>query len=207
MIIENLVVGSFETNCYIVGSESNKEGIIIDPGDEAKRILKKTKDLGLNIKTIVLTHAHRDHIGALMDVKKATGAALAIHTDEIEMLKLKFPQSLAASPTSQTPPTPERLLKGGDYIEVGDLRFLVLHTPGHTPGGICLLGDGVLFSGDTLFNAGIGRTDMPGGSETQLMNAILTKLMVLPNNTTVYPGHGPATTVGNERRWNPFFGA
>ncbi len=205
MIVKKLVVGPFASNCYIVGSESNKEGIIIDPGDNAREILKKVKELGLNAKLIVLTHGHIDHTGALKEVKEATGAEVAIHTDDAKSLQ---EQSLARMfGLSYPPPSPpDRLLKGGDSIDIGDLHFSVLHTPGHSPGGICLLGEGVVFSGDTLFNYGIGRYDLPGGNGSQLMNSIYTRLMILPDGTIVYPGHGLETTIGTERRVNPFLG-
>ena len=204
MIVNKVEVGPFASNCYIVGSKSDKEGMIIDPGDEAEEILKNVKDSGLDIKLIILTHGHIDHVGAAKEVKEATGAELAIHSDDANAL---HDQSIArVFGLSYPPPPPDRLLKGGDSIDVGDLQFTVLHTPGHSPGGICLLGEGVLFSGDTLFNYGIGRYDLPGGSGSQLMNSIHTKLMILPDNTIVYPGHGPETTIGTERRSNPFLG-
>ena len=203
MIVKKLVVGPFASNCYIIGAESNKEGAIIDPGAEAEEILKNVKDLGLNIKFIVLTHGHIDHIGALKEVKETTGAEVAIHTDEAESL---HERSLATvfGLSYPPPPPPDRLLKGGDSIDIGDLHLLVVHTPGHSRGGICLLGEGVVFSGDTLFNFGIGRYDLPGGNGNQLMDSIHTKLMILPDNTIVCPGHGPDTTIGAERRGNPF---
>jgi len=206
VIVKKVVVGPFASNCYIVGSESSREGVIIDPGDDAEEILKNVKDSGLDIKLIILTHGHIDHIGALKEVKETTGAEVAIHTDDAKSLKN---QSLARvfGLSYPPPPPPDRLLKGGDSLDIGDLHFLVLHTPGHSPGGICLLGEGVVFSGDTLFNYGIGRTDMPGGSYSQLMNSIHTKLMILPDNTIVYPGHGPDTTIDTERRSNPFLGS
>jgi len=190
VIVKRLIVGPFAANCYIVGSEATKEGMIIDPGDEAGQILESVKDWQLDIKFIVITHGHIDHVGAVKEVREATGAEGCIHSADAQFLQ----RQLAA----------DRLLKGGDNIKVGDLHFLVLHTPGHTPGGICLLGQGVVFTGDTLFNYGIGRTDLPGGSHSQLMNSIHTKLMVLPDATIVYPGHGPETTIGAERRSNPF---
>ncbi len=204
MIIDGLVVGPLASNCYIVGSGSNKEGMIIDPGAEAVVILKKVDDLGLDIKYIVLTHGHIDHVAALKEVKEATGAKVAIHADDASSLQGQafFAEQFGLS--YQVPPSPDRLLKDGDSIDIGDLHFLVLHTPGHSPGGICLLGQGVVFSGDTLFNYGIGRYDLPGGDYNQLMKSIDTKLMVLPDETTVYPGHGPGTTIGAERLANPF---
>ena len=201
MILKKLIVGPFASNCYIVGSESDNEGMIIDPGASAKQILSTVKELGLNIRLIVLTHGHMDHIGAVKGVKQATGAEVAIHTDDAKFLRRL---SLSTIYNFSFPSTPDRLLGDGDSIDVGDLHFTVLHTPGHSPGGICLLGHGVLFSGDTLFNYGIGRTDFPGGSHSQLMNNIYTRLMVLPDDTVVYPGHGPDTTIGTERRGNPF---
>ena len=204
MILERLVVGPIGANCYIVGSESTKEGMIIDPGEEPEVILKSVKDLDLDIKYIVLTHAHHDHIGAVKEVKEATGAELAIHTDEVKSLHLGKSLGAMFGFSFSPPPPPDLVLNGGDTIDVGDLHFLVLHTPGHSPGGICLLGEGVVFTGDTLFNYGIGRYDLPGSSGSQLMDGIHTKLMVLPDETIVYPGHGPDTTIGTERRANPF---
>jgi len=201
MILEMLETGALAANCYIVGDNSNgskREGMIIDPGAEAERILERVNDLELETKLIVLTHGHRDHIGALSELKEATGAEICLHTAEADVFQTK------RSHFQQSPPPPDRWLNGGDTLEIGALRFLVLHTPGHTPGGICLWGEGVLFSGDTLFNFGIGRYDFPGSSGAQLMDSLHTKLMALPDNTIVYPGHGPSTTIGTERRGNPF---
>jgi len=204
MILKKLEVGPFASNCYIVGDETNKEGMIIDPGAEANRILKNVNDLGLEITFIMLTHVHMDHIGALKEVKEATDAEFAVHADDAESLQMRPSSDMSPFFSPQPPPLPDRLLKGGDSIDIGNLHFIVLHTPGHTPGCICLLGEGVVFSGDTLFNFGIGRTDFPGGSYSQIMNSIHTKLMILPDNTVVCPGHGPDTTIGTERRGNPF---
>lgn len=204
MIIQRLVVGPFGANCYIVGSESDREAMIIDPGAEAKRILKMVDDLKLDIKLIVLTHGHVDHIDGVKEIKEATGAPVAIHTDDIKTLN-DDPLSKLLGFSRQPMPPPDRLLKDNDKIDIGDgLHFVVLHTPGHSPGGICLLGGGVVFSGDTLFSFGIGRADLPGGNADQLMDSIRTRLMVLDDETIVYPGHGQKTTIGAERRGNAF---
>lgn len=206
MILKTLVVGPFASNCYIVGSESSKRGIIIDPGAEAKLILRTVNDLGLTIHLILITHAHIDHIGALAPVKEGTGAKFAIHEAEAAAglgMFSRMLSSMSGGSFSQ-PPKPERLLKDGDNIDIDDLSFTVLHTPGHSPGGIGLYGHGIIFSGDTLFNHGIGRTDFPGCSYEQIMDSIQNKLMTLPDETIVYPGHGPATTIGEEKRGNPF---
>lgn len=205
MIIEKLELMPFGTNCYIVGDESTNEAMIIDPGAEADTIMKKVESLGFDIKLIVLTHGHPDHIGALKQVKDATDAEVAIHPEDAMYIERGHPGGVPGFGfPAQEPVAPDRLLKGGDSIDIGNLHFTVIHTPGHTQGGICLLGEGVIFTGDTLFNFGIGRYDMPGGNGHQLMDSIITKLMVLPDNTIAYPGHGPSTTIGEEREGNPF---
>jgi glyoxylase-like metal-dependent hydrolase (beta-lactamase superfamily II) len=203
VILRRLVVGPLASNCYIAGSEATKEGMIIDPADEAERILTNVTQLGLEIKLILLTHGHPDHVGALKGVQEATGAEVVIHTDDTEAL-LNQPLAFAFGPTYPSPSPPDRLLNGGESLNIGDLHFSVRHTPGHTPGGICLLRHNVLFSGDTLFNYGIGRFDMPGGNYEQLMNSLAALFTSLPDDTAVYPGHGPETTIGTERQANPF---
>jgi len=204
VIIEKLEPIPFAANTYVVGDETKKEGMIIDPGADALNILKKADNLRIKIKFIVLTHRHGDHLGALKQAKEGTRAEVAIHAYDAEYFKSGVQFAMISRLTLQIPPSIDRLLKDGDRLDIGDLHFTVLHTPGHTAGGICLLGDGVIFTGDTLFNFGIGRYDLPGGDGYQLMHSIHKKLMVLPDNTTVYPGHGPETTIGTERLGNPF---
>jgi len=193
----------FASNCYVVGDESSKDGMIIDPGAEADQIMRVVEDLGLNIKLIVLTHGHMDHVGALKEVKEVTGAQIAIHADDAPSLQDNTMRHVFSRSSESLPP-PDVLLKEGDTVDVGELHFRILHTPGHTPGGICLSAEGIVFTGDTLFNFGIGRADFPGASYDQELESIRTKLMPLPDNTIVCPGHGPDTTIGVERRVNPF---
>lgn len=204
MIIKRLVVGSLSANCYIVGSESTGEGVVIDPGGDAGDIFKGIRDWGLNIKTIILTHGHSDHIAALSDIQDRTGAEVAIHTADAEFLHGRGDFSTMFGISYKTPGPPDRLLHEGDIIDTGDLHFSVLHTPGHTPGSICLLSDDKIFTGDTLFYRGIGTTMMPGSSRRQLIGSIQNRLMALPDNTIVYPGHGRETTIGAERKTNPY---
>jgi glyoxylase-like metal-dependent hydrolase (beta-lactamase superfamily II) len=203
MILEILEVGPFATNCYIVGTVPGGQGIIIDPGGDPDKILARTAKLELDIKHIVLTHGHPDHVAALKEVEEATGADIAIHSEDAIVLGDRTISTVLGY-SYDTPPVPDRLLGDGDVISPGELTFIVIHTPGHTPGSICLLGEGVLFSGDTLFKSGIGRADLPGGDNTKLMKSIQSRLMMLDDKVVVYPGHGQRTTIGAERRGNPF---
>lgn len=205
MILKLLTLGTFQTNCYIVGSETTREGLVIDPGSDPLMIIDQIRRLDLKIKLIVNTHAHVDHVLAIESIKRTFDARFALHADEMPILEAVPAQASMFLGKPVTPvPSPDILLKEGDIIEVGDIRMKVIHTPGHSPGGICLHGDGVVFSGDTLFNFGIGRTDFPGGNHRQLLNSIALKLFALPDDTVVYPGHGPDTTIGFERENNPF---
>ena len=206
MIIEELVVGPLQTNCFVVGDEATREGIVIDPGGDAELILEAVKRLQLQIRLVVNTHGHFDHIMANREVMEATGAPLAIHPDDAGMLTNPLRSfSFFLGEFHPSPPASVSLVEGG-AVEVGSWRLKVLHTPGHSPGSVSLWQEqqGVVFSGDVLFNMGVGRTDFPGGSMRVLLQSIRDKLFTLPDDTTVYSGHGPKTTIGSERAHNPF---
>ncbi len=204
MIVKMLHVGMLQTNCYIVGCEETKEGIIIDPGGSAKDILAEVERLGLNIEYVINTHGHFDHTLANKEVVKATGAPLAIHSADAPLLT-QGGGALFFGIMGKASPPADMMLEEGQVLTVGNIELKVLHTPGHSPGSICLYNgeEGVLFDGDVLFNMGMGRYDLPGGDYRVLM-ASIQRLLTLPDETTVYPGHGPATTIGRERRSNPF---
>jgi len=201
MLLHIIVTGPLAENCYVVGDNATLDAMIIDPGDNAENILDVVSKFKLKVGIIVLTHAHWDHFGALKEVKDATKAAFALHENDVPLLDMSPAHMFGLS--YPKPPKPDCLLHHSDKVKVGNMEFTVLHTPGHTPGGICLYGGGVLFSGDTLFNRGIGRTDI-GGSFEDIMNSIKTHLLTLPEDTIVCPGHGPDTTIGEEKRENPF---
>jgi hydroxyacylglutathione hydrolase len=198
-------VGSLGTNCYIVFDEETREAAVIDPGGSAAEILAVIGAEKLTVKYIINTHGHADHVMANLRVKEATGAPLLIHAADAGMLtsgQLNLSAWIGGSVSCGPADT---LLNEGDVVKISaNLALTVIHTPGHTPGGICLKTDGVLFSGDTLFAESIGRTDFPGGSYSQLINNIKEKLLILDDGVKVYPGHGPATSIGWEKKMNPF---
>jgi hydroxyacylglutathione hydrolase len=204
VLVEQLVVGELSTNCYLVICEETRRAAVIDPGGEASRVLDAVDRAGVTVEYVITTHAHLDHILACSEVSAATGAQIVIHSDEVPLLE-SDPTGMAdwygiALPVCE----PSLTVREGDEIAVGNITFRVLHTPGHTPGHLCLATDGVVFVGDVLFFQGIGRTDLPGGSYPKLMETIRDCLLTLDDSTVVYPGHGPATTIGDERRLNPW---
>jgi glyoxylase-like metal-dependent hydrolase (beta-lactamase superfamily II) len=204
MVLIRLIVGPLQVNCFILADEKTKDAVIIDPGDDAGDILKIIKDKGFKVKYIVNTHGHFDHVGANKEIKEATGAELLIHEGDASILASAPRQSTAFGMDSVFSPPADRYVKHGDVVKAGEVTLTVLHTPGHTPGGISLLEQGMVFTGDALFAGSIGRTDFPGGDLHTLLHSIKTNLMTLPDDTKVFSGHGPASTIGDERRDNPF---
>jgi hydroxyacylglutathione hydrolase len=190
MIVKCFAVGWLSTNCYVVGCEETREAVVIDPGmeneKETEQILNFIEQNGFQVKYIINTHGHPDHISGNAAIKEATGAPILIHENDAEGVKA------------------DRKLRDGDVLHVGNFKMVVLHTPGHTKDGISLLGDNAVFTGDALFAGSIGRTDFLGGSFQELINSIKTKLLCLPDSFKVYCGHGPSTTIGDEKRHNPF---
>ncbi len=204
MIIRKLTVGPIMANCFIVGCEKTRQAAVIDPGDEVDRILMALAKDQLTVAVIINTHGHFDHVGGNARLKQATGAPLLIHRLDAPMLEQLSAAASRWGMTAENSPPPDRTIDEGDTIPFGNLAFSVIHTPGHTPGGISLHTDGSVFVGDTLFAGSIGRTDFPGGDYATLIAAIQNKLFTLGDDVTVYTGHGPETTIGVEKRTNPF---
>lgn len=206
-MVRTLRVGALSTNCYVVACEKTRKAVVIDPGDEPAKILAALRENELECGIIVNTHGHVDHIAGNGGVKAATGAPIAIHEADAQALvepSLNLSALVVSVPGSGGEgikgPGADRLLREGDEVVAGSVKLRVVHTPGHTPGSISLVGDGVVFCGDTLFaGGGVGRTDFPGGSYDTLVRSIETKLFRLPDDTVVYPGHGSSTTIGRER--------
>jgi hydroxyacylglutathione hydrolase len=205
MILETLVVSMFGVNCYILGSEQSHEAAVIDPGGNINDIIETLKRHDLIIKYILATHCHPDHIGALKKLKDATGAEFLAHSAEEGVMKFMGPMTAMFGLKDKFFPKPDRSLSEGDMVSVGEIDLKVMHTPGHSPGGLCFHNNGFVFVGDTLFMGSIGRTDFPGCSYQDLIQSVKTKIFPLGDDVRVYPGHGPATTVGIEKTYNPFF--
>ncbi|HNW60557.1 MAG TPA: MBL fold metallo-hydrolase [bacterium] len=204
MQVATIVTGPLEVNCYIVIDTESSAAAVIDPGDDAPAILALIAERKLAVQHILLTHAHFDHIGAVAAVQRATGAPVALHRAERANLERATMQSAIFGF-----PPPEAFavsawLEGGELLTCGALQLQVLLTPGHSPGGCCFYGSGQLFAGDVLFHQSIGRSDLPGGDGEQLLTSIRSLLFPLPDETVVYPGHGATTTIGYEKKYNPF---
>jgi hydroxyacylglutathione hydrolase len=205
VLIDRLVLTSAESNCYIVGCERTRQAIVVDPGDDADRILTRASDLDLYPRLVVITHAHWDHVNAAGAVAEGSGCPIALHPADVDLLTLI--QDITRERTGALGPPPpaiDQLLGHGDILEVGDVRLSVVHTPGHTPGSVCLFGSGILFSGDTLMAGWLGRTDRPGGSQPAIRSSVWNQLLTLPDETVVYAGHLEPTSIGVERRDNPY---
>jgi hydroxyacylglutathione hydrolase len=204
MMLEILTVGELETNCYILGDEKTKQGVVIDPGGDFEIIEAHLKKLKLEVKYIILTHGHVDHIGALSQLKKVTKAEILIHSKDSAMLYDPNQNLSIFSGDKIIGSKADRLLEEGHIIQCGEIKLEVLHTPGHTAGGISLLTNKMIFTGDALFCGSIGRTDFPGSSHQVLISSIKDKLLSKDDDFIIYPGHGPSSTIGQERRSNPF---
>ena len=204
MIIEALEVGIYGANCYIAGSEETKEAAIIDPGAEFDKIDKKLIELGLSPKIIILTHYHGDHIGAVKEFVDKYGLKVYIHKEDAEALSdssMNFTKSMMGKGISIKADVE---LSDGDEINLGELKFEIIHTPGHTKGGICIKIRNIMMTGDTLFNSSIGRTDFPGGSFEEIISSIKEKIFAYDDDTVIYPGHMSPTTIKAEKQFNPF---
>ena len=199
-----LPVGLLQANCYLVGDEKSNETAIIDPGGEPELILNVVKKHRLQVEYIFNSHGHFDHIGANRPVKLATGAPILIHRADADWLTnpLQPPEEFGSVEIDS--PSADEYLNDGDCYHIGEIELKIIHTPGHSPGGVCFLLEDRILTGDTLFSGSIGRSDLPGGSEKEILDSIKKKIIILPENLLVFPGHGPATTIGEEKRNNPF---
>lgn len=204
MIVARLVVGPLSVNCYLLGCESTKEAVVIDPGDNPEEIMKIIENKGLSLRHILATHGHFDHVGAVRRLQVLTSAPFSIHKEDLGLLESLQEQAEFFGCTGVERPSVDRFIDEGDTVQIGKGILSVLHTPGHSRGGVCYLMDGMVFVGDTLFAGSVGRTDFPGCSQQVLLESIRDKLLPLGNEMKVYPGHGPSTTLGIEARTNPF---
>ena len=206
MIHKILPVGPLRCNCSIIGDETTHEAMVIDPGDDIEDVLAIVREHKLEVKQIVITHAHIDHVGGAMKLRAATGAPILLNQNDYALLKMLDVQASWLGMAAPGEVAIDQTIADGESLQTGNLTANVLHTPGHTEGSVCLYfpGEKLLIAGDTLFAGSIGRTDLPGGNYDQIIDSIQTRLLALPDETKVLPGHGPGTTIGAERRKNPF---
>jgi glyoxylase-like metal-dependent hydrolase (beta-lactamase superfamily II) len=206
MIHEIIPVGPLQCNCSVVGDEGTREAMVIDPGDEINEILAVVQKHGLTVKQIVITHAHIDHVGGAMKLRQLTGAPILLNQNDYALLKMLDVQAAWVGMATPGKVEIDQALADGDKLRTGNLQAGVLHTPGHTEGSVCLYfaAEQKLIAGDTLFAGSIGRTDLPGGSFEKIMSSLHQRVLTLPDETIVVPGHGPLTTIGDERVSNPF---
>ncbi len=206
MILETFPVGPLQCNCTILGDEQTREAMVIDPGDNIPDILMRLARHGLTLKQIVVTHAHIDHVGGALQLKQATGAPILLNQADMPLLKMMDVQAGWLGVKTPEVAPPDTSAEEGMVVGIANHAAHVIHTPGHTPGSICLhfTPDNLLVAGDTLFAGSIGRTDLPGGDPRKILHSIHDRLLTLPDATRVIPGHGPATTIGEERESNPY---
>jgi len=206
ILIESFPVGPLQCNCTILGDSATGEAIVIDPGDEITRIHTRLTKLGLKLKQILITHAHIDHVGGALKLKRLTGAPILLNENDLPLLQMMEMQAAWIGIDTPETASPDASLQDGMRVGLENVPAQVLHTPGHTQGSVCLhfAPLNLLVAGDTLFAGSIGRTDLPGGNSRQIIDSIHSRLLVLPEETRVLPGHGPATTIGEEKQRNPF---
>ena len=203
MIIKTVVIGPLQVNCYVIADEVSKKAVVIDPGDEPDRIMDVINENSLEVEYVICTHGHFDHVGAVIDIKKETGAKVVMHKEDLDLYSSAKDAAFLWGFAGEDQPAPDMFVKDGDVIKAGGLSLEVLYVPGHSTGGICLYTGDVVVTGDTLFQGSVGRTDLPGGDIGKLKKSFQ-RLMVLPENTKVLPGHGPASTIGREKKENMF---
>ena len=206
MIHEILPVGPLQCNCSVIGDETSREAIVIDPGDDIEDVLALVRKHRLQVKQIVITHAHIDHVGGAMKLRAATGAPIRLNPNDHALLKMLDVQAAWIGVATPEKVEIDQNLRDADVVKAGSLAAQVLHTPGHTEGSVCLYfsAEKKLIAGDTLFAGSIGRTDLPGGSYEKILQSLHQRVLALPDETVVVPGHGPLTTIGEERENNPF---
>ena len=207
MIIKQLIVGSMGVCSYIIGCEETKKGAVVDPGGDENVILAEVEKLGLDIEYVIATHGHPDHVCGNRTIKEATNGKIVMHEADADFFEKTETQNYFSMLGLEPSPPTEIRVKEGDILEMGTVKLQIIHTPGHTPGGICLYSAPDLITGDTLFVGGVGRTDFPGGSYSELINSLKTKVLALPDDTVVWPGHGyggSQSTIGEEKKSNPY---